>query len=135
MKLAKLFLTVIMVVIIAIACSSKLPEAEYYQLATEAFNKQDFKTSIENFQNITKHYPDGKRSSEALFMLGYINANNTGDLEAAEKYYKEFIAKYPDDELADDAQYELKHLGKDVNDLPIFQNIPDDSVASEPTTN
>lgn len=135
MKMVRLILALIMIVIIAFACSSKLPEAEYYQLATDAFNKQDFKKSIEHFQNITKYYPEGEKSSEALFMLGYINANNTGDLEAAEKYYKEFIAKYPEDELADDAQYELKHLGKDVNDLPIFQNIPDDSVASEPTTN
>jgi TolA-binding protein len=113
------------------SCSSKLSESEYYNLATDAFNKQDFQKSINNFKNIVDNYPEGQRASEALFMLGYINANNTENLEEAEKYYKLFIEKYPDDELTDDAQYELKHLGKDINELPIFQDIQTDSVTEQ----
>ena len=114
-----------------LSCSSKLSEAEYYNLATDAFNKQDFPKSIENFKNIIDYYPEGQRASEALFMLGYINANNTNDLKEAEKYYKLFIEKYPNDELTDDAEYELKHLGKDINELPIFKDIQSDSVVEQ----
>jgi outer membrane protein assembly factor BamD (BamD/ComL family) len=114
-----------------LSCSSKLSEAEYYNLATDAFNKQDFPKSIENFKNIINYYPEGQRASEALFMLGYINANNTNDLKEAEKYYKLFIEKYPNDELTDDAEYELKHLGKDINELPIFKDIQSDSVVEQ----
>ena len=131
MKLIRIVLVIILTSMFIIGCSTKLSEAEYYKLATEAFNKQDYKKSIENFKNIIDNYPKGQRSSEALFMLGYINANNTNNLEEAEKYYKLFIEKYPDDELTDDAEYELKHLGKDINELPIFQDIPKDSVAEE----
>jgi len=119
--------------LIVLACSNKLPEAEYYKQATDAFNKQEYEKSIENFKNIVEYYPKGERNSEALFMLGYINANHTGDLKEAEKFYKQFIEKYPNDELTDDAQYELEHLGKDVNELPIFKDVPIDSV-EEPTT-
>lgn len=114
-----------------IACSEKLSEAEYYKLATDAFNKQNYEKSIDNFKKIVDYYPNSDRSSEALFMLGYVNANHTKNLKEAEKYYKQFIEKYPDDELTDDAEYELKHLGKDINDLPIFQDIPTDSTEEE----
>jgi len=113
------------------SCTSKLPEAEYYNLATDAFNKQDFQKSIENFKHIVEYYPEGQRASEALFMLGYINANHTKDFKEAEKYYKLFIEKYPEDELTDDAEYELKHLGKDINELPIFQDIQSDSLMDD----
>ena len=131
MKLLRLSLIMILAGVFVLSCSNKLSEAEYYNLATDAFNKQDFQKSIENFKNIIDNYPEGQRASEALFMMGYINANNTKDLKEAEKYYKLFIEKYPNDELTDDAQYELKHLGKDVNELPIFQDIQSDSVVEQ----
>jgi len=131
MKLLRFCLIMIMTGLFILSCSSKLSEAEYYNLATDSFNKQDFPKSVENFKNIIENYPEGQRASEALFMLGYINANHTKDLQEAEKYYKLFIEKYPDDELTDDAQYELKHLGKDINELPIFQDIQSDSVVEQ----
>ena len=131
MKSVSLVLITILATLCIIGCTNKLAEDEYYKLATEAFNKQKYQTAILNFKNIVEYYPDGKRSSEALFMLGYINANNTKNFKEAEKYYKQFIEKYPNNELTDDAQYELKHLGKDINELPIFQDLPKDSVAEE----
>ena len=131
MKVIRISLIMILTGLFLLSCSSKLSEAEYYNLATDAFNKQDFPKSIENFKNIINYYPEGQRASEALFMLGYINANNTNDLKEAEKYYKLFIEKYPNDELTDDAEYELKHLGKDINELPIFKDIQSDSVVEQ----
>lgn len=131
MQFSRFFLLLTFAGILVIGCSTKLSEMEYYNLATEAFNKEDYQKSLENFKHIVDYYPEGQKSSEALFMLGYINANNTKNLKDAEKYYKQFIEKYPDDELTDDAQYELKHLGKDINDLPIFQDIPSDSAAGQ----
>ncbi len=131
MKSLSFSLIMILTSLFILSCSSKLSEVEYYKLATDAFNEQDFPKSIENFKNIINYYPQGQRAAEALFMLGYINANNTKDLKEAEKYYKLFIEKYPDDELTDDAEYELKHLGKDINELPIFQDIQSDSVVEQ----
>jgi outer membrane protein assembly factor BamD (BamD/ComL family) len=131
MNLGRVIFVLILSTLFIIGCTDKLSEDEYYKFATENFNKQRYQKSIDNFKKIVEHYPDGKRGSEALFMLGYINANYTKNLERAEKYYKSFIEKYPNDELTDDAEYELKHLGKDINELPIFKDIPKDSVAEE----
>jgi len=113
--------------LILFACSSTLTEEEYYNAAKENYSKENYAVAVENFKNLVKYYPEGKRGAEALFMLGFINANDVKDLKEAEKYYKEFIAKYPKHDLTDDAQYELQTLGKDINDLPFFKNLGADS--------
>ena len=63
-----------------------------------------------------------------MFMLGFINANDLKDLEKAEKHYKAFLEKYPNHDLSDDAEYEIKTLGKDINELPIFEQMATDSL-------
>lgn len=135
MKVLKVLAIMTMMLLLTISCEKKLSEMEYYQAATEAFNKQDFEKSVDYFEKIIKYYPESQRAADALFMLGYINANHTNDLEAAEKYYKQFIENFPDSELADDAQYELDHLGKDINELPIFKDSLEDSLPAQPAAN
>ena len=50
-------------------------------------------------------------------MKGYVYENEIGDLNAAKKIYEDFIAKYPDDEFADDAAVSIKNLGKSPEEL------------------
>jgi len=54
-------------------------------------------------------------------MLGYINANNLKKYDEAKKFYQAFIKQYPKSDLVDDAKFELKIMGKDINSLSIFQ--------------
>ena len=77
MNLGRVILVIILTALFIMGCTDKLSEDEYYKLATENFNKQRYQKSIDNFKKIVEFYPDGQRGSEALFMLGYINANNT----------------------------------------------------------
>ncbi|MBD3224464.1 MAG: tetratricopeptide repeat protein [Caldithrix sp.] len=113
------------------ACSTKKSEAEYYQAATKAYSENDYKLSLEQFKQLIKHYPDGKRAAEAHFMLGFINANDLKNYEDAKSYYEKFINKFPKHDLADDAEFELKNLGKDENDLPIFKELASDTVKKQ----
>lgn len=128
MKLLKLALIGTMLLMVMASCSKTLSEEEYYNAAKEAYTKENFTLAVDNFLNIIKHYPQGQRAAEASFMLGFINANDIKDYDTAKKYYEEFIARYPDHELVDDAQYELQTLGKDINDLPIFKQLNSDSL-------
>ncbi len=113
------------------SCSSKLSEEEYYNKAREAYAKEKYEQALQNFKLLVEKYPQGKKAAEASFMLGFINANDLKNYDEARKYYTEFIKKYPDHDLADDAQYELDNLGKDINDLPIFQSIAADTAAKK----
>lgn len=128
MKLLQTVLIGIIMTLALFSCSKTLNEQEYYTAARDAYTKENFELAIQNFKAITEHYPQGERAAEAAFMLGFINANDLKKLDEAKKYYTEFIEKYPDHELADDAQYELETLGKDINELPIFKQLNSDSL-------
>ena len=128
MQVMKTVLISFVLMLMVFSCSKTLSEEEYYNAAKDAYTKENFKLAIDNFNNIVTHYPQGTRAAEASFMLGFINANDVKDYDAAKKYYEDFIKKYPKHELADDAQYELETLGKDINDLPIFKKLSGDSL-------
>ena len=121
MRGLKLYAVAVLALLVVFGCAEKKSESEYFQMAYDQYNKEAYAEAIENFQNILDYYPQGENAPKAMFMIGFIYANNTKDFEQAKKYYEMFIEKYPDHELADDAQYELKNLGQDINDNPIFK--------------
>ena len=114
---------ILMMLALFVSCSDSKSEEEYYNLANEQYSKEAYADAVQNYKIILEKYPDGKTTAKATFMLGFINANNLGNLEEAKKYYTLFVEKYPDNELADDAKYELNTLGQDINNLPIFKEM------------
>jgi TolA-binding protein len=105
------------------SCSETKTEQDYYLLANEQYGQEAYADAIENFKIILEKFPQGETTPQSTFMLGFIYANSLENYEEAKKYYTLFIEKYPNDDLADDAQYELNNLGKNVNDLPIFKDL------------
>lgn len=104
-----------------LACSKKMGEKEYYDLASQYMTKEDWKQAENYFEKIVQEYPNGIYTSKAIFMIGFINANYLKDYDKARKYYQMFLKKYPKHELADDAKYELEHMGQDFENLPFLK--------------
>jgi outer membrane protein assembly factor BamD (BamD/ComL family) len=73
--------------------------------------------AIQVFDRILKDYPDFEKAPQCLFLKAYVFENEIGDLNAAKRMYEEFIAKYPNDEFADDAAVSIKNLGKTPEEL------------------
>lgn len=111
-----------LIIVMLFACEKQLTLNEYYARAKKSYSEQKIYTAVDDFKLILKYYPDDERISDAIFMLGFINANDMKNLDEAKKYYKLFIEKFPDHELANSARYELENLGKDINELPIFKD-------------
>ncbi len=109
------------VLILLLGCGKKLGEKEYFDMAYQHMGKEEWSEAEMYFQKILDKYPNGMFSSKALFMVGFVNANYLQNYEKAGQYYSDFLKKYPDHDLADDAQYELENLGKDINDLPFLK--------------
>lgn len=130
MQRFSIFLVTIIAIFLLISCSETKSEEVYFQLANEQYGQEAYADAIENFKIILEKYPEGKTTAKATFMLGFVNANSLENLEEAKKYYTLFVEKYPDHELADDAQYELNTLGQDINDLPFFKDIESGEQAS-----
>ena len=56
-----------------------------------------------------------------MFLKGFIIENNIKDDSLALKVYQDFRAKYPEHNLADDAQFLIENIGK--SDEEILQMI------------
>lgn len=94
-------------------CGKKMTDEEILQAATEYNSREEFEKAVEMHQKLLNEYPDSPHYPKSLFMVGFIYANHTKKLEEAEQVFKEFLAKYPDNELAPSVKWELEHLGQD----------------------
>ncbi|MBN1780119.1 tetratricopeptide repeat protein [bacterium] len=98
-------------------------EAQYHIALVEANGLQKFEEAVNTFGTLIGKYPDTKFAPQAQFMIGFIYANNVADTTQARKAYQEFLNKYPDHELAASVEWELKYLGKDINEIPELMNL------------
>ncbi len=119
-KIIRWFLPLLFILFV-MSCSKKMSEKEYYDLANQYMAQEKWQQAEQYFEKILQEYPNGVFSSKATFMVGFINANYLKNYDKARKYYSLFLEKYPRHELADDAKYELDHLGKGMEDLPFLK--------------
>ena len=99
------------------ACKQGPKQEELFAKAKTLQEQSNFKGAIDAYQEYVKRFPKSPEAPQCQFMIGYLYANHLDNLEMAKKAYEDFIQKYPEHELVKDAQWELDHLGKDVNDI------------------
>lgn len=109
------------------SCSKRMSELDYYNKANELMSSEKWEEAEANFQKILDNFPKGEHAAKAMFMIGFINANYTNNLEKAREYYSKFLEKYPNNDLADDAKYEIENLGKNIEDLPFLKGEPSET--------
>ena len=118
MKRLTIFLTLLML----IACAKKLTENDLYKQAEEMYQTQKFEEAVFTFDQMLTDFPEGELAPKAAFMMGYIYANELGQLDKAKDYYQLFLDKYgevADVNLVNSAEWELNNLGKSVDELDI----------------
>jgi len=64
------------------------------------------------YDQVYKNYPNYPKISIALFSEAFIYNNEKHDLPMAKELYNEYLAKYPNTQLAKSAAVELHNLGK-----------------------
>ena len=52
-----------------------------------------------------------------MFLIAFTLDDGLKQFDEAKIAYEAFIGKYPNDPFADDAQFSLNNLGKDINEL------------------
>lgn len=74
--------------------------------------------AIELYTKIADGLPQHKKAPTSLFMIGFVQENDLGDIAKAKTTYETFLQKYPNDpDFADDAQNAIKMLGKSPADI------------------
>jgi TolA-binding protein len=72
---------------------------------------ESLKRGIIFYKRVYSEYPKSKEAPKALFMVGFIQANEQGRFDSATVSYKLFLEKYPNDEMASSAKTELDNMG------------------------
>ena len=97
-------------------------EAMYQAGRVYTYGLKNYDDAVNTFQRVVDEYQESDIGAQCQFMIGFIYANNEPDTAKARMAYSLFLEKYPDHDLADDVQWELANLGKDINEILQFQN-------------
>jgi peptidyl-prolyl cis-trans isomerase C len=77
---------------------------------------------IQYYRNIVNHYPDHQYAPQALFMIGFVYAEELQDLVQARRTFDELIKKYPDADVVDSAKWMVDNLN---TPHPKFESVED----------
>ncbi len=103
--------------ITSMSCGPSPTDSEMFSEANQFQREGKYSQSIELYRKLIKKYPQSTYSPQAQFMIGFIYANYTGEIEKARTAYQKFLEVYPNHEMAKDARWELDHLGQDIDDI------------------
>jgi len=105
-----------------------------YRAAGLQMNSGKNEAALTSLDKIIKDHSDFAKLPEAYFLKAFIYDNNIKNLKKAREAYLDFIQKFPDNELADDAQASIKNLGKTpeqiINEIQMKQKQKEDSLAA-----
>lgn len=87
-----------------------------------AQSSEDAQNRINAFQEIVDKFPDDPHAPQALFMIGFVYAEEMRDYPMADRTFNKLIQKYPASEMAETARWMLDHLDEP---LPKFEDLDD----------
>lgn len=86
-------------------------EEELFTLAQES---DDPAQRLAYYGELIMGYPDGEHADEAQFMIGFIQAEELKNYDAARNAFERLLEKYPDSELIDSANWMIENMGKET---------------------
>lgn len=87
-----------------------------------AQNSTDPNTRINAFQEIVDKFPQDKAAPQAMFMVGFVYAEEIQDRVMADRTFTALIEKYPESEMAKTARWMLDNLDEP---MPKFHDLDD----------
>ncbi|MBM4165465.1 MAG: outer membrane protein assembly factor BamD [Ignavibacteria bacterium] len=114
----------------------KKPNGEYAEKSQYALislyqtELQNPALAIQESRKYIQLFPESGKNASVYFMIGFIFNNELKQTDSARIAYEEFLLRFPNSEMAKSAEFELKNLGKDVND--IFRSQLLDTTKKEP---
>lgn len=86
-------------------------EEELFTLAQEA---DDPVQRLGYYGELVMGYPEGEHADEAQFMIGFIQAEELHNYDAARNAFERLLEQYPDSELKESANWMLENMGKET---------------------
>ncbi len=117
MRFYLIFGTMVLAALGSLFCSKTLTEEELFTKAQEELKEKNQVEAVRSYERIVENFPESENRSKALFMLGFLYANELQDTDKARSYYSQMLQEYPDHELAVSVEFELENLGKAIEEM------------------
>ncbi len=95
----------------------KKTAAVLFKAADVARGIGEYGKAIQLWGKVWRNYPNFDKAPDAVFMQAFTYENNLNDIQNAKRYYLQFIEKFPENPLREQAIIALKNLGKSPEDL------------------
>jgi tetratricopeptide (TPR) repeat protein len=82
------------------------------ELLQEARSARDAQTKIADYEEILRRDPKDPAAPEALFMIGYLYAEELRDTARAKEALERVLKEYPESEVASSARWLLENMGR-----------------------
>lgn len=92
--------------------SDSLAPDMLFKAGNAAVNALKFEKSQSYYNRIINNYRDYKKTAEVLYMQGFVYESHLNNYGNAKEKYQEIINRFPDHELAIQAQLSIDNLGK-----------------------
>jgi len=73
--------------------------------------------AIDIYKRIHNEYSDHEKAATSLFLQGFVYENQLNENAKAQMIYRDFITKYPNHNLIDDAKFSLENIGKSDEEI------------------
>ncbi len=87
------------------------------QLISGIDKEESLKKAINYYKKIFFEYKNSPEAERALFVSGFIFANELNQLDSAKYNYELFLKNYPQSELAQSVKLELENLGASPDEI------------------
>ncbi|MEE9269644.1 MAG: peptidyl-prolyl cis-trans isomerase [Candidatus Krumholzibacteria bacterium] len=98
----------------------KLTQRTPEELWNLAQTSSDSHHRLRHYQEIVDKFPTSPHAPKAIFMIGFVNAEELKDVVDADRAFNRVINEYPDSDVAKSARWMLKNLN---GPLPRFENL------------
>ncbi|TKJ40345.1 hypothetical protein CEE37_08440 [candidate division LCP-89 bacterium B3_LCP] len=121
MRKGVILLFIVSLIILNISACKKGPSPE--EIFSEAKSLQEetkYAEAVTKYEELVTLHPRSELAPQSQFMIGFICANEIGNLEKASVAYKAFLENYSDvsdSGMVASAKWELDNLGKDINEI------------------
>lgn len=136
MKKAIVSLAILAFSLALIVSCQKGPKAEdLFNEAKKLQEEQKYAEAVVKYEKLVDLHPRDKYAPQSQFMIGFIYANELKDYQKAEVAYKAFLSNYSDRSdsgMVASAEWELKNLGKDINEIEDLSVAPEEPEGEKP---
>lgn len=99
--------------------TTRSPE-QYWEIAQM---ESDSYERIQYYRQIVEYYPDHQYAPQALFMIGFVYAEERQNKVEARRRFDELLQKYPDSEVAESAKWMIDNMNTSHPSFESFENM------------